>query len=285
MEITGSRADRLCRGRGLSGALASPAVAVDTLLGEVDGVAYWKDSTAVSPPGNGNLSVSCPPGTKVSGGGWGQSGLSGEMNDSFPLSNDGWAANVLFDPSGTLDVYAICNGGARSFVDAERQLEAGKTQKLKVKCPGGKHLMGGGAVIFGAIADARLNSSYPYDSKDQGSKPDDGWRARGVNLSGDDFTFQVFAICASKQFTYRSEKTNLGPSTSSGLSPFCPNSEQVLSGGVRLSGPGPEGVVHALLPIDGGDGNTVPDDGFLANGHNLLGASGPKTLTGYAICG
>ncbi len=66
--------------------------------------------------------------------------------------------------------------------------------------------MGGGASILGAIADARLNSSYPIDSKDKGKAPDDGWRARGVNLSGSDLAFNAFAICARKQRAYRSQK-------------------------------------------------------------------------------
>jgi hypothetical protein len=264
---------------------AATAFAADTFQGAAHGVQYWKDTVMVGAPGDGNGFVQCPVGTKVSGGGFSQGGLSGELSDSFPGSNDGWAVNVKFDPSGSLDTWAICNKGARSFRNSRRTLGADKTQKLTVRCSGGKHVIGGGAKIVGPIADARMNSSYPFDSKDRGHKPDDGWRARGVNLSGDGLTFRAFVICAEKQPVYRSSKVTLQPSTSSAAIPACPDNRALLSGGVRLTGPGTEGVVHALRPSDGADADATPENRMLANGENLPGASEEKRLTGYAICG
>lgn len=260
---------------------ASSASAGDSLLGTSHGVEYWHDGASFGADANGI--VLCPDGTRISGGGFTQPAFAGELNDSSPIGKAGWDVNVRFNPSGTMDTFAMCSKGARKFVTETGEIEANETGKLKASCTGGRHVIGGGAAIFGPIADARLNSSYPYDSGDRGKKPDDGWKARGVNLSGAELSFAVTVICAKHQPSYVHESVTIMPASNTAAIPGCPGSKVVLSGGVRFTGPAPEAVVQFLKPTDDDDGGTLPDDGFLANGHNEAGAD-PKTLTGYAIC-
>ena len=266
------------------GVLASDARAVDTLVGQSHGVQYWHETeTVTSPPGDGIGTVSCPAGTKVSGGGFSQSAFAGVLNDSFPLGTSGWAVNVKYDPSGPLETFAICNEGGRSVESKQRMLKANTTRKLSAGCDADRHVIGGGALISGALSAARLNSSYPFDSSDAGKKPDDGWRARGVNLASSNLDFEVFAICANRQPTYKRTKLSLGPSGTSGNSVFCPPGKVVLSGGIKLNGPADETEIHFIAPRDGPDAGDLLDDGWLANAGNEAGGT-TKTLTAYALC-
>jgi hypothetical protein len=263
---------------------AASASAVDSLVGTSHGVQYWHETeTVTSPPGDGIGTVSCPAGTKVSGGGFSQSAFAGVLNDSFPLGKSGWAVNVKYDPSGPLETFAICNEGGRSVESKQRMLKANKTRKLSAGCDADRHVIGGGALISGALSAARLNSSYPFDSKDAGKKPDDGWRARGVNLASSTLDFEAFAICANRQPTYKRTKLSLGPSGTSGNSVFCPPGKVVLSGGIKLNGPADETEIHFIAPRDGPDAGDLLDDGWLANAGNEAGGT-TKMLTAFALC-
>ena len=271
-------------GAALACVFGGTAFAADTLIGQSHGVQYWhEEETVTEPPGDGIGTVSCPPGTKVSGGGFSQSSFQGVLNDSFPLGTSGWAVNVKYDSTGPLETLAICNEGARSVESKQRLLKATKTRKLSAECDANRHVIGGGALISGALSAARLNSSYPIDSKDQGKKPDDGWRARGVNLASSNLDFEVFAICANRLPAYKKTKLSLGPSGTSGNSVFCPPGKVVLSGGIKLNGPADEAVVHYLKARDGGDDGDLLDDGWLANAGNEAGGT-TKTFTAYVLC-
>ncbi len=268
----------------MCGAVAPAAFAADSLVGQSHGVQYWhEEETVTTPPGDGIGTVSCPAGTKVSGGGFSQNAFSGVLNDSFPLGTSGWAVNVKYGFTGPLETFAICNKGARSVESKQRTLKATTTRKLSANCDADRHVIGGGALISGPLSAARVNSSHPVDSKDAGRKPDDGWKARAVNLLSSDLDFEVFAICANRQPTYKKTKLALGPSGTSGNSVFCPPGKVVLSGGIKLNGPADETEIHFVAPRDGPDDGDLLDDGWLANAGNEAGGT-QKTLTAYALC-
>jgi len=267
----------------VGGAMVSAAYAADALVGTSHGVQYWHETQAVMAPGDGQGQVSCPGGTKISGGGFSQSAFAGVLNDSFPLAKTGWVVNVKYTPSGPLETFAICNEGGRSLNSRERLLKANRTRTVSASCERDKHVIGGGASILGPIASARLNSSYPFDSKDPGKKPDDGWRARGINLASGDLDFETFAICSRRLPTYKKGSLSLGPSGTSGNSVFCPTGKVLLSGGIRLNGPADEAEVHYLAPRDGGDAGSLLDDGWLANAGNDAGGT-TKNFRAYALC-
>ena len=64
------------------------------------------------------------------------------------------------------------------------------TGKIKVKCPNSKHLVGGGV----DAGQRFIQSTYPFDSKDKGKKPDDGWKATTSGLQT--ATVEVTAACS-----------------------------------------------------------------------------------------
>jgi hypothetical protein len=59
-----------------------------------------------------------------------------------------------------------------------------------VTCPAGKRLVGGGAQIWGANAEAALDESFPVDATK--------WRATAyeVNATASNWHLVAFAICA-----------------------------------------------------------------------------------------
>ena len=183
-----------------------------------------------------------------------------------------------------LHTWVICNKGKRSLKTKEGTLPPDATKTRKVSCPKSQHVMGGGAAIFDATTDARLNSTYPFDSGDKDKAPDDGWKARGVNLVGSQHAFDVYALCTKRKLTYKQDKLPQGGPGTSGHTVFCPESKHVLSGGVKVTGPGYEAVLHYLRPQDtSADANAVPDDGWLANVGNQSG--GLKDVTAFVVCG
>jgi hypothetical protein len=55
---------------------------------------------------------------------------------------------------------------------------------------------GGGLSITGTTLDTEVADTFPFDSADAGSTPDDGWRGNAYNDgSGVTLKAQAFAIC------------------------------------------------------------------------------------------
>jgi hypothetical protein len=76
------------------------------------------------------------------------------------------------------------------IVTAESADNSNTHHDVDVTCPAGKRLVGGGAQVYGANAQAALDESLPVDA--------DTWRARGyeVNATAENWHVVAFAICA-----------------------------------------------------------------------------------------
>ena len=86
--------------------------------------------------------------------------------------------------------HAICTTSGLKHPYRARVIFAGRTT-IKVKCPAGRHAIGGG---YGRFA-TDLVASEPFDSKDKGKAPDDGWRVRLWSGSGAPQAMYAWASC------------------------------------------------------------------------------------------
>ncbi|MDX6585564.1 MAG: hypothetical protein QOI31_37 [Solirubrobacterales bacterium] len=85
--------------------------------------------------------------------------------------------------------------------------------------------------------------------------------------------------------TYISALTTFLPSPATATERAdCPAGTKVVGGGVAVGVSGEEGDARIAsgLPFDGGDANSIPDDGWEGRGANLFGGS--KSMTVFAIC-
>jgi hypothetical protein len=113
-----------------------------------------------------------------------------------------------------------------------------KQTPIKAACPKGTHVLGGGELAESAFPGAqRLVATAPYDSKDGGKAPDDGWRVRIDTLgqAGDHAT--AYAICTEVGgLHYLTRKFHAAVADSYGLQQ-CPQGQWVVGGGIDQGGP------------------------------------------------
>ncbi len=144
-------------------------------------------------------STSCPGNRRLVGGGSFIATTGSFINSSYPGRGNTWQARI-FDTvggAGGMQTYAVCRnaGGVKVYTARSRPIAAGAVRAVTVKCPGARHVIGGGGRISGAIAKAHLAASQPIDSKDARSVPDDGWRVIVSNDTGGPKRATAYAIC------------------------------------------------------------------------------------------
>src|SRR5687768_1001022 len=76
---------------------------------------------------------------------------------------------------------------------------------LKAPCPRRTRVISGGVVLDGAKGAGSLVSSYPYDNRDRGRTPDDGWVGIVNNESSLTTRMYTHAVCVRGGTTYRYE--------------------------------------------------------------------------------
>lgn len=152
---------------------------------------------------------------------------------------------------------------------------------IELKCPGKKRPVGGGYQIGLNELDT-LRSAAPADLDNDGRI--DGWRV--VAETGQPSTAvgtDASVVCKRMTLKYVTRTGTLpatpGPLT---LTAKCPPGMHVTGGGaVASDGGDPQGAyVSQQYPIDGGDANTKPDDGWRAS---FYGSTQPGTKV-IAIC-
>ncbi|MDQ2676187.1 MAG: hypothetical protein M3Y34_05210 [Actinomycetota bacterium] len=102
-----------------------------------------------------------------------------------------------------------------SYVTKSFELAPGKPKTFKAPCPDRNRVLGGGHYNNGQYGDVIGAHSYPYDDRDRGRKPDDGWAAqlRGFTTA---YTVSMYAICAKVVPEYERITRSVAPfSTSS----------------------------------------------------------------------
>ena len=76
------------------------------------------------------------------------------------------------------------------IVTAESANSSNSQHQVDATCPAGKRIVGGGAQVYGANAEAALDESFPVDATK--------WRARAYEVvaTADNWHVVAFAVCA-----------------------------------------------------------------------------------------
>ncbi len=150
------------------------------------------------------MSVKCPPGRHVYGGGGGVpvSPGSNRLVSSFPIDSDarnktpddGWRISVDADnPVVTLLVTAACGKTMPTYVESTADVTPFSTATLNVGCgvpPFAQQAIGGGQRIGGGFFEVFLGASIvanPYDFT--------VYQAAMTNQASQDVRFTAYAIC------------------------------------------------------------------------------------------
>jgi hypothetical protein len=164
-------------------------------------------ANAGSPPTGNHATVECVQGHAVGGGvemvgnasDWWLNSTSGiDTGDADEDPDDGWVAWVNH-PSGASDTFiteVVCMEGKQSEYRQKQKETDKKNVAVKVFCPKGTSVTGGGAFASGATDESHVMATAPIDSKkDSDSVPDDGWKAKIYNDVASDQDFTAHVVC------------------------------------------------------------------------------------------
>jgi hypothetical protein len=225
--------------------------------------------------------VFCPEGTEVTGGGVSISGPASvtiEVNSSFPLDGpdfgetpeDGWQGSGS-NGTGTAQsmiVWAICSTITNVHIYMVKQDVAGPVQTFEAEpvCPEGQDVVGGGIGTTGSPTHGHeVAATYPTDSTDAGSTPEDAWRSALNNRTGSNTPFLAYAICQPAGFphlTYAHNSRNVFEGTQAGSLATCPDGTEVAGGGVAAIGDPLAAEIGTMYPVDLSDSGNEADDGY-----------------------
>jgi phosphohistidine phosphatase SixA len=134
------------------------------------------------------LTVSCPAGKQVLGGGAEALGGKSILNGSFPGGDNSWIAVGHQPGVGNLglSVYAICGTVAGYQQVSVVNQNTKDFTRLTVACPSGKKLIGGGAEALGGASI--LNGGFPVDATT--------WAAVGHQPGVGNLGLSAYGICA-----------------------------------------------------------------------------------------
>jgi hypothetical protein len=278
-------------------AAASPAAA-DINAGTVGGLTYILDETPFMGPNGDHADAACPPGTRVVGGGAEIGGpvSSNHLNTTFPFDgpdadprpDDIWIGHAWLGvpfPDVVVAV-AVCKKGKASYRSTSGMVQPGKARTLRATCHPDTHVSGGGVFVTGGISDSWVSSSYPYDGRDAGSAPDDGWAARVYNVGAfGPNRIRVHAICLVVRPRYLAAAPVTVDNGSLPMTgPACPASRHLSTGGIRLVAPlAAEAHPVTMMPFDLADPDSIPDDALRADAGTTSVAE-TATMFRYAIC-
>lgn len=158
---------------------------------------------------------------------------------------------------------------ASGITYVERQFSpADGERRVKVRCPRRLHVLSGGVISLGAFTTTTLRHSFPFDSRDRGSKPDDGWIVTFANDGAP--RYDGWAVCAKRRVRYVVRSLAVDSASQTNLIVPCPSGTSPTGGGHR-GGP-------ALAQ---NSGFAIPGQWamFLDNYANEA-----LPVTGYAVC-
>jgi hypothetical protein len=275
----------------------SPASA-DVNRGTAGGLTYIYDQTQFAGPNGANADAACPPGTHVVGGGGEIGGPvhTNHLNTTFPFDgadadprpDDLWIAHAWVGSPfpDVVDVIAVCRQGKARYRSGAGNVQPGTARTLRATCPPDTHVSGGGVFVDGGIDDSWVSSSYPYDDRDAGSAPDDGWAARVYNVGAfGPKRMTVHAICLAVRPRYvAAAPVTVGDPSLPMTGPACPASRHLTAGGIRLGAPlAAEAHPVTMMPFDLADADSIPDDALRAEA-GTTSASQTATMLRHAIC-
>jgi hypothetical protein len=280
---------------GLIVALASAAASATALavsLGDAGGVSYRYHASHAAAAHTADSRTDCPRGKSPTGGGYQLSSGMGfdqyEVAASKPFNSadkgrtpdDGWEVRgQQADHGATASSYAICAAGKHVYVAKAEHAE--DLSRARVKCPGRSHVLGGGGTL-GKPATSALIASFPIDTGDQDTKPDDGWEAWGYAPVDD--KLRAFAVCSHHKPAYHVATDSLNPGSGSRLSAMCDAGQHLLGVGGRAgSAPSQTALVQLAAPDDFNH-DQVYDEAGAIFATNALTATSAVDSQAYAIC-
>ena len=166
-----------------------------------------------------------------------------------------------------------------------RSVPADDARTVRVDCPAGKNLYGGGyyaATFVSTVGDQDVRSSRPFDDGDSDSNSDDGWEVTSFNTQTASRTLEVYALCGP-----RDSSVHVGTREASGqeqkfVAKRCPGDDRVTGGGAHISGPDGNTWISSTYPRDGNDADSQRDDQWAAYLENDTNKERP--IKAYAVC-
>jgi hypothetical protein len=174
---------------------------------------------------------------------------------------------VIAGASGSPAGAIVKRSGGVTYAYKRTSVDAG-FNKVKVRCPRGTHVVGGGEANGFTFNGLALHHSYPIDGHDRGRKPDDGWETV-VNAAGSN-SFEPYAICVERRVTYVKRTLAADSLDQTNHVIGCPNGLRVVMGGHRGSN---------QLSMNSGFATGEGWALFIENSTN-----GPLTFKGFATC-
>lgn len=129
---------------------------------------------------------------------------------------------------------SVRTAGGVKYVTKKVPVEAVSGVTATASCPKATRVIGGGERNGAGVGQIRLAQTFPYDDRDKGLKPDDGWRVRVVNVSSSKRNVKVGAVCGDARVKYVEQEFNVAATSQTGQeNATCPNDMFALSGGVE----------------------------------------------------
>jgi hypothetical protein len=185
-------------------------------------------------------------------------------------------------PSAWADTDLGSAGGLTYIQSDPVPVNATSTGSPVADCPAGTKPVGGGVTPpAGPVAESRINSTYPADV-DTNGRPD-AWAADVFNISGAQKSFTAFAICKNRGAVARRFKIGsvAGPGAGT-VTVKCPEGKHVGGGGAYVAGSVTTGYVNRTHPIDTGDRDSKPDDGWRARLYTT--SASTISTTAFVLC-
>jgi hypothetical protein len=267
---------------------AFPAVAGIT-TGSLQSYSVQSADSTVASGTQWGVTVTCPTGTVVVGGGVYMNGsdLSDNINTSSPVGTNAWQGfvNNSSGVSSNFTVYAVCAKAPRGYRIVHSALvdnpTGTQTSDIMATCPAGSKVLGGGGVLNSFDPNVALNSSFPVKSK-AGTVTKYSWRIDANNASGGDSGATSFAICGKRVSGYRMVIGTGGLNPAGEETPAfvsCPlvNGHQtlIMGGGVESSSPSTLTSINSTYPVS----NNIQWGAFENNG-----SGGNPTITPFVVC-
>ena len=142
----------------------------------------------------------------------------------------------LSAPTATTAASVVRSGGL-SYVTKSYPPKTDAVRTLKAPCPTGTHVWAGGHYNDAGFSEALPRHSYPYDGRDRGASPDDGWK---VQVSADaGVTVSVYATCADRRPRYEGKSVPAPGEFKTGDEVRCDKGFEAVAGGTK-------GYQHAI---------------------------------------
>jgi hypothetical protein len=188
----------------------------------------------------------------------------------------GTATAMLLPAGSALAGQVVQADGGFRYLLNDYELAPGTTKTFGAACPGRTSVVSGGITSFAEIGDSFISSTYPFDGRDSGSRPDDGWRSK-LTAFDSYVDGNAYAVCGRLTPSYRKSRFDAPPNNDIyGEAVPCPNGEAVVHGGLE----GPTSVRPASShPFDAPGG--FPDT-WVVRPHNV--SDRERRVTGHAVC-